>query len=124
MRFGFPRRGNLPVGWLGRPLAEITRSAPVKVMLTLLLASGAAAERAAVSPACAKGMSWAAQEVKLPQKSTKHQHPRTRESPNSKHQPRLRKPRIAVWRLVILWSLDVGAWCFSKVVMFGAFTGV
>jgi hypothetical protein len=41
-------------------------------------------------------------------KSSKHQHPGSREIPNHKHQA----ARVfGAWSLVLLWSLELGFWC-------------
>src|ERR1041385_8013962 len=48
--------------------------------------------------------------------SSKHQHPSTREAPNSNHQPRQRMG-IEIWNRVLPWCLDVGAWSFLSTLL-------
>src|ERR1017187_8940929 len=49
---------------------------------------------------------------RLKKKSTKHQHPSTRETPNFKLQTMI-GDFIGAWSLEFLWSLELGIWSFS-----------
>src|ERR1039458_6425828 len=49
---------------------------------------------------------------KAPGKSSKHQHPSSREAPTSKLQF-YSHAAIGVWGLEFLWSLELGVWMFS-----------
>jgi hypothetical protein len=51
-------------------------------------------------------------------KSTKFQAPTSREAPNFKIQLGMQIAHFEAWCLEFLWSLDVGAWCFPKLMSF------
>lgn len=46
-------------------------------------------------------------------KSTKIQHPTSREIPSNKQQVAVSRSAIGIWMLVLLWCLEVGAWMFQ-----------
>ena len=47
-------------------------------------------------------------------KSSKLQHPSTKEIPSSNHQPNARANVFGAWFLMFLWMLALGAWCFFQ----------
>lgn len=47
------------------------------------------------------------------EKSTKHEHPSTREIPSSNQQVAVSRSAVGILVLVLLWCVDVGAWIFQ-----------